>query len=278
MYSRGMFKNKRVLVTGSGRGIGKGIAEQFAREGAWVQLVARSEEELEATRSELLKFTAEVRATSLDLLGPASGRQIVEEVQHAWGGLDILVTNAGAAAQGGFLELEDAVWPIGFGLKMFGNLRVIRHAWPLLQASNGHLVMIGGGTARTPDRQRRVDQAPTAREALREAIALQAMLKPELRGVATALDVLRRTDPAADAAWKEREHARLQRCETVVTRLHAEGDLAAVWDVRTAARLLWAATSQRVWDDLVVDQGWSTGQYRTHLTVMLESALLTATR
>ncbi len=105
MYSpSGMFKNKRVLVTGSGRGIGKGIAERFAREGAWVQLVARSEEELEATRSELLKFTAEVRATPLDLLAPDSGRQIVEEVQRAWDGLDILITNAGAAAQGASLN------------------------------------------------------------------------------------------------------------------------------------------------------------------------------
>jgi hypothetical protein len=40
---------------------------------------------------------------------------------------------------------------------------------------------------------------------------------------------------------------------------------------------VWAVTSQRVWDDLVVDQGWSTGQYRTHLTTMLEAALLPAT-
>lgn len=131
--------------------------------------------------------------------------------------------------------------------------------------------------ARTPERQRRVDQAPTARDALREAIALQAALKPELRGIATALDVLRRTDPAAGAAWEEREHARLQRCETIVARLHAEGDLAAAWDVSAAARLLWAVTSQRVWDDLVIDQGWSAGQYRTHLTTMLEAALLPAT-
>lgn len=107
--------------------------------------------------------------------------------------------------------------------------------------------------ARTPERQRRVDQAPAARDALRETIALQATLKPQLRGIATALDVLRRTDPAADAAWQEREHARLQRCEAVVTRLHAEGDLAAAWDVQTAARLLWAVTSQRVGDDLAVD-------------------------
>jgi AcrR family transcriptional regulator len=128
--------------------------------------------------------------------------------------------------------------------------------------------------ARSPARQRRVDDAPTAPDALREAIALQALLKPELRGVATALDVLRRTDPAADAAWHEREHARLGRCVTVVERLRDEGALAPRWDVDTAARLFWAVTSQRVWDDLVVEQGWSDDQYREHLTDLLEAALL----
>jgi len=147
------FENRRVLVTGSGRGIGKGIARRFAQGGAKVLLVARGREELDQTRSELLELTSEVRATALDLTLPDSARQIVAEAAHAWGGLDILVTNAGAAAQGGFLELDDEVWAAGFGLKMFGNLRVIKQAWPLLQASSGHLVMIGGGTARTPDRR-----------------------------------------------------------------------------------------------------------------------------
>ncbi len=128
--------------------------------------------------------------------------------------------------------------------------------------------------ARTPARQRRVDDAPSGRKALRETVALQAWLKPRLRGIATALDVLRRTDPAADAAWKEREHARLGRCEEVVKRLHAEGELAAGWRVATAAQCLWAVTSQRVWDDLVVDQGWSSARYRAHLTELLEAALL----
>lgn len=127
---------------------------------------------------------------------------------------------------------------------------------------------------RTPRRQRRIDEAPTARDAFREAIALQAWLKPRLRGVATAIDVLRRTDPAADAAWKEREHARLERCEQVVRRLHDEGELAPGWDVPTAAQCFWAVTSQRVWDDLAMDQGWSTTKYRTHLTALLEAALL----
>lgn len=133
---------------------------------------------------------------------------------------------------------------------------------------------LADSTARTPARQRRVDEAPTARDAFRESIALQAWLKPRLKGVATTLDVLRRSDAAADAAWKEREHARLQRCEQVVRRLCDDGELAPEWDVATAARCMWAVTSQRVWDDLVVDQGWSTAQYRTHITALLETALL----
>ena len=127
---------------------------------------------------------------------------------------------------------------------------------------------------RTPTRQQRIDNAPTGRDALRESIALQAKLKPRLRGIATALDALRRTDPAAEAAWQEREHARLHRCEQVVRRLAADGDLAPTWNVETAAHCFWAVTSQRVWDDLVVDQGWSSTRYRQHLTHLLEAALL----
>jgi 3-oxoacyl-[acyl-carrier protein] reductase len=105
-----MLADQRVLITGSGRGIGKAIARRFAQGGARVQLVARSQEEFEATRAELLELTREVRATALDLLIPNSARQIGAEVGAAWGGIDILITNAGAAAQGGFLELEDEVW------------------------------------------------------------------------------------------------------------------------------------------------------------------------
>ena len=147
------FEGRCVLVTGSGRGIGKGIARHFAQGGAKVLLVARSHDELDQTRTELLELTSDVRAFALDLTAPDAARRVVSAAADAWGGLDILITNAGAAPQGGFLELDDNAWPAGFGLKMFANLRVIRHAWPWLVKSAGHLVMIGGGTARTPDRR-----------------------------------------------------------------------------------------------------------------------------
>jgi AcrR family transcriptional regulator len=128
--------------------------------------------------------------------------------------------------------------------------------------------------ARTAGRQQRIDGAATAHEALRATISVQAELKPELQGIATALDVLRRSDTAAEAAWQEREQARLQRCRTVVKRLRAERALAPDLDLNTASQLLWAMTSQRVWDDLVADQGWTTTRYRTHLIRLAERALL----
>lgn len=147
------FKDKRVLVTGSGRGIGAAIARRFALDGARVYLTARTEMELSSTCDELKAFTSEVRFTALDLTVPDAADRLAAHVEQSWGGLDILVTNAGAAPQGGFLELEEEDWTSGFGLKLFGNLRVIKSSWPMLKAARGHLVMIGGGTARTPERR-----------------------------------------------------------------------------------------------------------------------------
>ena len=57
-------------------------------------------------------------------------------------------------------------------------------------------------------------------------------------------------------------------------RLAGEGELAGGSDVETAARCLWAVTSQWVWDDLAVDQGWSKQRYQQNLTRLLEAGLL----
>ncbi|MCP2341595.1 TetR/AcrR family transcriptional regulator [Actinomadura rupiterrae] len=124
--------------------------------------------------------------------------------------------------------------------------------------------------ARTPREQARIDDAPDGLSALREAVALQSRLKPRLHGIATALDVLRRSDDAAEAAWREREEGRLRRCEQVVARLAAENRLAERWSVEDAARLMWALTAQHAWEDLA----WPADRYTEQVTALLERALL----
>ena len=127
---------------------------------------------------------------------------------------------------------------------------------------------------RTPRRQARVDDAPTGREALLRTVALQAYLKPRLHAMTTALDVLRRSDPAAESAWQERDQARLSRCREVAERLADEGALSGELTIDDAAALIWVVTSPAVWEDLARNLSWSTAKYTERIQHLLERALL----
>ena len=81
-------------------------------------ITARSQEKLSSTCEELRSFTSQVEFSSLDLTEPDAAAKLATDVEQSWGGIDILVTNAGAAPQGGFLELKDEDWATGFGLKL----------------------------------------------------------------------------------------------------------------------------------------------------------------
>jgi AcrR family transcriptional regulator len=128
--------------------------------------------------------------------------------------------------------------------------------------------------ARTPALQATIDDAPTARDALRAAVRVQAEIKPRIHGLATSLELLRPTDDAAAAACEEREEARLGRCRAVIDRLAAEGQLAHGWSRPAAAELLWSMTSLRSWEDLVHRRGWSRSSWVKRTTEALEAALI----
>jgi NAD(P)-dependent dehydrogenase (short-subunit alcohol dehydrogenase family) len=91
------FKDKRVLVTGSGRRIGAAIARRFAFECARVHLTARSHEELSSTCDELRSLTSEVEFVSFDLTQLDAAAKQATYVEQLWGAIYTPVTNAGAA-------------------------------------------------------------------------------------------------------------------------------------------------------------------------------------
>lgn len=103
--------NKIALVTGASRGIGRGIAERYAQEGAKVAIVYNRSKEpadqladaIKAAGGEALTFQHDVRDPS----GPAT---ITEKVIEAWGTIDILVNSAGITRDGLFLQLSDEDW------------------------------------------------------------------------------------------------------------------------------------------------------------------------
>jgi 3-oxoacyl-[acyl-carrier protein] reductase len=141
---------KVALVTGSNRGIGRGIAVALADEGCDLILTGRDEAALRGVVDEVETRGRKATAQALDLREPSAAAALIDTVRRGPGRLDILVNNAGAAKRGDFLELTDDDWQDGFALKFFAHVRLARAAWPMLKASGGSLVTIAGTGARKP--------------------------------------------------------------------------------------------------------------------------------
>jgi len=147
----GEFDGKIVVISGASRGIGRGIALAFSREGAQTVLASSSEQNLAAAAKAIAAEGPQPLTVAGDLRKLEACEQLFKRVNERFQRCDVLVNNAGATRAGAFLELPDAVWLDGFALKFFGCVRLTRLFWPLLKASQGSVVNIVGGAARTPD-------------------------------------------------------------------------------------------------------------------------------
>src|SRR5438046_3851804 len=143
-------KGKVALVTGSSRGIGRGIALAFADEGCDLLLTGRDAQALQEVATSIRGKGRRAAVCVLDLREPSAAGTLVAAVQREFDGLDILVNNAGATKRGDFFELTDADWADGYALKFFAHVRLARAAWPMLKESGGSLVAIGGSSGRVP--------------------------------------------------------------------------------------------------------------------------------
>ncbi|MGB7036689.1 MAG: SDR family NAD(P)-dependent oxidoreductase [Xanthobacteraceae bacterium] len=143
-------KGKVALVTGSSRGIGRGIALALAAEGCDVMLTGRDAAALNETAEAIRKSGRRAGVAVLDLRQQGAAEKLVEQTKRELGDLDILVNNAGATKRGDFLELTDTDFEDGYALKFFAHVRLARAAWPLLKERRGSLIAIGGTGGRKP--------------------------------------------------------------------------------------------------------------------------------
>jgi 3-oxoacyl-[acyl-carrier protein] reductase len=146
-------KGKVALVTGSSRGIGRGIALAFAAEGCDLMLTGRDLLALEEVAKAIRAKGCRAAISVLDLREPGAPKALVEAVQREFGHLDILINNAGTTRRGDFFALTEADWEEGYALKFFAHVRLSRVAWPLLKERRGSLVAIGGTSGRKPEKQ-----------------------------------------------------------------------------------------------------------------------------
>jgi len=130
-------ENRRAIVTGGSKGIGKSIAFELANEGADLALCARGDEALQATASELREKTGrKVIALATDVTDDDQVNAFVTAAADSLGGIDILVNNAGSALPGTFEEVDETRWKADLDVKLFAAMRCVRHALPFLKETD----------------------------------------------------------------------------------------------------------------------------------------------
>ncbi len=145
----------------------------------------------------------------------------------------------------------------------------------LLTALNQHMATTCG----IADELRRIDEAPNGIEALRMSASFQARLYPKVRAVVRALERAQgNNDEAADRVWQAQLRSDLAGCKATVGRLDRERLLRPGLDVPTATDLLWALTSIPLWEELVLQRGWSAKRYERHVADLLIAALIDPTK
>jgi 3-oxoacyl-[acyl-carrier protein] reductase len=143
-------KDKAVLVFASSKGLGRGCATEFAREGARVMLASRTAADLERTRDEIARATGNRPECVVADVSKATDIQLaVDATVSAFGGLYALVNNAGGPPAGPFENFDDAAWQAAFELTLLSFIRSTRAALPhMTAAGGGRIVNVASSSTR----------------------------------------------------------------------------------------------------------------------------------
>ena len=138
-------KDKVTLVTGSASGIGKEIAFTYAREGARVVIADLNKDAAEATAAELRKTGAQAMSVAMDVTNEDQVNAGVAEVVKAWGGVDVLVSNAGIQIIHPVEEFSLAEWKKMLAIHLDGAFLTTKAVLPHMYASGngGSIIFMG---------------------------------------------------------------------------------------------------------------------------------------
>ena len=145
---------KRVIVTGASRGIGRAIARAFAAEGARVAICARTEADVTTAGDELGKTAQAVIARAVDVTDTAGVKRFVDDIAEQWGGIDVLVNNAGQGRGGSLDTLTPEQILEHANILQMGHFRFVQAVVPHMRRQRwGRIIEINAlaGSIPTPD-------------------------------------------------------------------------------------------------------------------------------
>ena len=145
-------KSHVAVVTGAGRGVGEAIARRLASLGAYVLLVARSDDKLNQVREQIVEAGGAASVFPCDLMNASAVAQFGETVTREYKRCDILVNNAAIGIDGKLLhEVTPDEWDLVFDTNLRGPYLMIRALAPLMIAlRSGHIINISSLAGRNP--------------------------------------------------------------------------------------------------------------------------------
>lgn len=145
-------KGKRALVLAASRGLGYACAHGLAREGCHLVICSRDEARINAAAEEIRTHTgAKVEALVADVSSPTEAERLVGAAVRAYGGLEILVHNAGGPPAGGFSTVTEAQWKLAFDQNLMSFVRIVAAAVPeMKKAGYGRVLTIASSSIKQP--------------------------------------------------------------------------------------------------------------------------------
>jgi 3-oxoacyl-[acyl-carrier protein] reductase len=134
-----LVRNKVVLITGGSRGIGKGLAEVFAKEGAQIAFTFLSSvEKAKAFEDELSNLGVKVKGYQSDASNYTQAEQLIEQILVDFGGLDVVINNAGITKDALLMRMSEQQWDDVMNTNLKSVFNITKAAIkPMMKAKSG---------------------------------------------------------------------------------------------------------------------------------------------
>lgn len=134
------FKDKVVVITGASSGIGEALVYEFASRGARIVMGARSEDKLAQTAEKLHEQGVQCAFRATDVTREEDCRELISVAAERFGGIDVLICNAGISMRALFDEVDLNVLKRLMDVNFWGAVYCTKYALPYIQASHGSIV------------------------------------------------------------------------------------------------------------------------------------------